>query len=418
MKRLWLSVLSAGLALVPGAEEPPAFPGAEGFGARATGGRGGGVYPVTNLNDDGPGSFRDAVRVGKRIVVFEVGGYIELKSPVHIASDITIAGQTAPGDGIGTKNFQVSFSNSRNIIVRYIRFRGGLAGSRGQDAASISKGENMIFDHVSVSWGRDENFSINNSRNITVQNSIIAEGLVPHSAGGLVQSPGVSLIRNLYIHNHTRNPKAKGQLQFVNNVVYNWGIAAFIEGDSAGRSEANVQGNYFIAGPSTKADAGPFTRGNLNFNIHAAGNYFVDARNGSKAEARLTTLADLGTVTVRATPFPFPPVTVLPGPQAYRRVLATAGASRRRDAIDARLVADVQNRTGGHISDPATVGGFGTLNSGVAPADRDRDGMPDAWEIKRGLNPNKPTDANAVAGSTGYTNVETYLNELVDSAAT
>ncbi|MES2464185.1 MAG: hypothetical protein V4671_26785, partial [Armatimonadota bacterium] len=156
----------------------PAFPGAEGFGGRASGGRGGAVYHVTNLNDTGPGSFRDAVSQGPRIVVFDVGGYIELKSPVAVASNITIAGQTAPGDGIGTKNEQISFSNVENVIVRYLRIRGGIDGRPGKDGASVFKGKNQIFDHVSVAWGRDETFSINESQDITVQNSIIAEGLL------------------------------------------------------------------------------------------------------------------------------------------------------------------------------------------------------------------------------------------------
>jgi pectate lyase len=386
-----------------------AFPGAVGFAARATGGRGGEVYHVTNLGDSGPGSLRDAVSTGPRIVVFDVGGYIDLLSPLSIKSNITVAGQTAPGDGIGTRGFQVSLSNATNVIVRYMRFRHGLTPNQNRDGVTINEGSNQIFDHVSVSWGRDENFSINNSTNITVQNSIISEGLDPHSCGGLVQSDGVTLYRTLYAHNKTRNPKVKGRNQFVNNVVYNWGSDAYIEGDSAGRSDANVVGNYFVKGASTGSGS-PFTRGNLNFHIYAAGNYHDGNRNGVLDGVPVTT-EDLGTVVVEPTPFPFPTVPESSAADAYRAVVAQAGASLRRDAIDRRVVADVTNETGAIITDPAAVGGFGSLAGGAAPADGDRDGMPDAWERANGHNPADAADGAAL-GPDGYSNVERYLNSL------
>ncbi|PAZ11716.1 pectate lyase [Streptomyces sp. SA15] len=388
-----------------------AFPGAEGFGAQATGGRGGEVYHVTNLNDSGPGSFRDAVSKGPRIVVFDVGGYITLASPLHVASDITIAGQTAPGDGVATRGYQVSFSNSDNVIVRYMRFRHGLTPNQNRDAVGIDKGSNMIFDHVSTSWGRDETFSINSSTDITVQYSIIAEGLAPHSCGGLVQSDGVTLGHNLYIHNKTRNPKSKGRLQYVNSVVYDWGSDAYILGDSAGVSNANAIGNYFVKGPSSSG--GPFSRANANYRIHAAGNFY-DGDVDGRLDGRETTRADLGPATVEDKPFAFPPVTVETAQQAYDAVLAGAGASLHRDSVDTRLVNDVVHQTGGIISDPASVGGFGTLRGGTPPPDTDRDGMPDAWERGQGLNPEDPSDAGRTDGgdANGYTNIERYLNEL------
>lgn len=389
----------------------PAFPGAVGFAAGATGGRGGPVYRVTTLADSGPGSLRDAVSAGPRIVVFDVAGYIELKSPLSVKSNLTIAGQSAPGQGVATRGYQVSFSGASNVIVRYLRFRHGLTPGQNRDGITINNGRNLIFDHVSVSWGRDENFSINSSTDVTVQKSIISEGLSPHSCGGLVQSTGVTLFQNLYQHNKTRNPKVKGTMQFVNNVVYNWGSDAFIEGDSAGRSEVNVVGNYFIKGPST-GSGGPFTRGNLNFHIHAAGNHH-DGDRDRQLDGVPTTAADLGNVVVESRPFPYPVIdATLTAQAAYDAVVRGAGASRERDAVDRRLVSELVDRTGAIIADPAAVGGFGTLTGAAAPADGDRDGMPDAWERANGLDPASAADGDDLAAD-GYSHVERYLNSLV-----
>jgi pectate lyase len=392
----------------------PAFPGAEGFGARATGGRGGAVYHVTNLNDAGPGSFRDAVSRGPRIVVFDVGGYIALKSPVAVASNITIAGQTAPGDGIGTRNEQISFSNVENVIVRYLRIRGGIDGRPGKDGASVFKGRGQIFDHLSVAWGRDETFSINESENITVQNCIIAEGLLRHSMGGLVQWNTISLHHNLYSTNNDRNPKAKGKIDFVNNVVYNWGADAFVAGGSAGRSDVNVVGNYFIAGPSSKRLDDPISRGNLNFHLFMDGNYFDANRNG-RIDGRAIARADVDdTMVWEPKRYDYPLVTTESAADACRRVLAGAGASLVRDAVDTRLIRNVLKGEGMLISDPAAVGGFGTLRGGTPPRDTDRDGMPDDWETKHGLDPKNPADATGDVDRTGYTNIEKYINGLAD----
>ena len=410
---LALVPLAADAAETPGPAHPiaalPAFPGAVGFGAQATGGRGGSVYHVTNLNDAGAGSLRDAVSKGPRIVVFDVGGYIDLKSPLSVQSNITIAGQTAPGQGVSTRGHQVSFSGATNVIVRYMRFRHGLIGSK-KDAVTIYDGHHQIFDHLSVSWGRDENFSINASTNITVQDSIIAEGLETHSCGGLIQSDGVTVYRSLYEHNKTRNPKVKGRMQFVNNVVYDWGSDAFIEGDSAGLSEANVIGNYFIKGPST-GDGSPFTRGNQNFHIHAGGNYVDSNRNGALDGVPVTT-AQLGDVVVEPVPFAFPPIPVGTAAAARDTIVTTAGASLHRDATDLRLIDDLVKGTGKLISDPAQAGGWAGLAGGTAPADTDRDGMPDQWERANGLDPADAADGNAT-GADGYPNIERYLNGLV-----
>lgn len=400
---------NAAATVAAAAPAAAAFPGAVGFAAAATGGRGGPVYHVTNLDDAGVGSLRDAVSRGPRIVVFDVGGYIALKSPLSVKSNITIAGQTAPGQGIGTRGYQVSFSGASNVIVRYVRFRHGLTPGQNRDGITINNARNLIFDHVSVSWGRDETFSINSSTDVTVQKSIIAEGLSPHSCGGLVQSQHVTLFQNLYQHNKTRNPKVKGTLQFVNNVVYNWGSDAFIEGDSAGLSEVNVVNNYFVKGPST-GSGGPFTRGNQNFHIYASGNYH-DANRNKILDGTPTTTADLGNVVVERAAFPYPVIPAGTAQEAHQAVVADAGASLRRDSVDQRLIADLVNQTGAIISDPAAVGGFGTLAGGAAPADRDRDGMPDAWEQANGLDAGNAADGAAYAAD-GYPNVERYLNSL------
>jgi rhamnogalacturonan endolyase len=400
----------------------PAFPGAAGFGANARGGRGGSVYIVTNLNDSGPGSFRDAVSQPNRYVVFTVGGVIRINSRIQVAPNLTIAGQTAPGEGITIYGNGLSFSNANNTITRYLRVRMGVVGDSGVDAVTIAEGDNMIFDHVSVSWGRDETFSISGTpSNVTVQDSIIAQGLFSHSAGGLLQtSGGVSIVRCLYIDNTTRNPKVKGVNEFVNNVVYNWGTGGgYILGDSAGDSFVNVIENYYIDGPSTTIQ--PFTRGNLNFHIYAQNNYHDDNLNG-QLDGAVVPQSGYTTVDWITTPFPYPTVgaagtlNVMPAPEAYDHVIANAGASRVRDRVDLRLIEEAQSlgSLGEIISnenDPP-MNGPGPVAGGRAPVDTDLDGMPDYWEIAAGLNPNVD-DHNGDADGNGYTNLEDYLNSLV-----
>ena len=207
-----------GLALLTcaaAATQLTAFPGAQGFGRFATGGRGGTVYHVTNLNDSGPGSFRDAVSQPNRTVIFDVAGVIDYQPPrYNIARNVTIAGQTAPGDGVALYGDGIGYTGSHNTITRFIRFRMG-HDAVGEDTVGIASGHDMIFDHISATWSLDEVFSISGSTedptNITIQASIIGQGLQDHSAGGLIQTDGgVSILRCLYIDNHTRNPKVKG----------------------------------------------------------------------------------------------------------------------------------------------------------------------------------------------------------------
>lgn len=413
------------LPLTSSLRAAPAFPGAQGFGANATGARGSGasVYVVTNLNDSGAGSFRDAVSQPNRYVVFRVGGIIAITSRIVFSPNLTIAAHTAPGDGITVYGNGVSFSNANNIVVRYLRIRMGIGGDSGKDCVTIASGDNMMFDHLSTSWGRDETFSISGTgSNITLQDCMIAMGLQTHSCGGLMETDGgVSLIRCLYIDNHTRNPKVKGKNEFVNCIVYNWGGGGgYIEGDSAGLSEVNVINNYFINGPQTSIAA--FSRGNANFNIYASNNFQDSNRNGA-LDGTVLSQASYGPVTWRTTPYAYPTVSGLLTPQqAYSHVAANVGAIKpRRDRVDNRYVAELQSLgTLGQIptnENDAPISGPGPIAGGTAPTDSDNDGMPNTWETANGTNPNV-ADHNGDVNGNGYPNLEDYLNSLAGIGVT
>jgi hypothetical protein len=390
----------------------PAFPGAEGFAAQATGGRGGTVYHVSNLNDSGPGSFRDAVSAEKRFVVFDVGGYIALHSAVSVRSYITIAGQTAPGEGIATRDYEVSFSNSHNVICRYMRFRQGVtAGQEHKSAVGMHAAQQIILDHVSIEWGRWDNLDMTGSKDITIQYTIIGEGVSPQRFGCLCESDGVTFSHDLWISNHSRNPKAKGRIQFINNVVYNWELDAFIEGASKGDNWDDVIGNYFIKGPSTGSH-GPFARGNEHAHVYAAGNLYAEDRDGT-LKGKPVTADDLGTITPLDAPFAEAKVTIDPADKAYEAVAAGVGSSLHRDGVDTRIVADLTSlgKLGKIIKDPEDVGGFGKIAGGTAPLDSDGDGIPDEWEIAHHLDPHDASDA-AKTNSDGYSNLEVYVNSV------
>jgi hypothetical protein len=383
-----------------------AFPGAEGFGRNAIGGRNGAVYVVSNLNDSGTGSLRDAVSKPDRIVVFSVGGLITIKDRIIVSKRISILGQTAPGDGITVYGNGWSFSNADDAIVRYIRIRMGKKGASGKDAITIAEGSNMIFDHVSVSWGRDETFSIsgNDVGNITIQNSVIAQGLQTHSCGGLIQTNlgnGISLFRNLYIDNKTRNPKVKGTNDFTNNVVYNWGGGGgYIAGDSSAASEANIVGNYFISGPSTTVTA--FTRGNSNFKGYVEGNFYDSNRDGKLDGTELgVASSNYGGMNIQTSKFSFSgPERTMTANEALEFVQERVGASKVRDAVDERLVAEVKSfgKMGQLISDEnaSPMSGPGTIDGGIQWVDENGNGIPDDVEGE-------------------FTDVEEWANSLVPS---
>ena len=435
-----------------------AFPEATGFGRFTTGARGAAnpqIYLVTNLNDSGVGSFRDAVSQPGRFVIFKVGGIVNLQSVVAVAANTTIAGQTAPGEGILFLGPRVSFSGANNTIARFMRIRYG-GTSQNQDASGIANGANIILDHMTFTWGTDEVFSVNWDSNgvapdnITIQNSIIGQGMHRHnhSAGGLMQPPPggkISLIGNLYICNKTRNNKIKGINEFVNNVVYNWGNygntyghtqsgeAYIMGGDSAGASYANIINNYFIGGPNTGPTVStPFSVGNANFNLYGSGNYFDNNKNGvldGTLVPQDLTGYPVGDITaIQPTSYDYPMKNpTLTAQAAYNNIVAGVGASYPvRDQVDQLMISDLSSKgtTATYVyvqTDLATQfgftnGGAGHIYGAPAPLDTDNDGMPDAWETANGLNPNV---ADALAVSTThapYLNIEVYINGLPNTA--
>ncbi len=401
----------------------PAFPGAEGFGKFATGGRTGSVYRVTNLNNAGAGSLRDAVSQPNRIVVFDVAGVIRITSRIVVSNNIYIAGQTAPGEGITVYGNGWSFSNAHNTICRYIRIRMGVTGDSGKDAVGIADGRNMIFDHCSISWGRDETFSINSStsENITIQNTIMSQGLMTHSAGGLMQAPGgITLYRNLYVDNQTRNNKIKGINQYVNNLVYNWTSGAYIMGgDSQGESFANAIGNVFIQGPGNGTR--PFSVGNSLYHIYENDNLHDNNRNGSFDPYVIPQSEFGGGPDFQATPYNYPALPTVAANTLLTNLLPTVGASLPyRDLADYYVINEVKSLglRGEFIAKEDALP-FGaptnwSLWGGNARVDSDADGIPDAWETANGLNPASAADAMQIAGN-GYTNIENYINSITAS---
>lgn len=429
-----------------------AFPGAEGYGRFAKGARAGTtqeVYHVTNLNDAGKGSFRDAISQPNRIVVFDVSGIIKVSSRLVFSKNLTIAGQTAPGEGVILYGNGVSFSAAENIIVRYLRMRMGLGGDSGKDAAGIANGGNMIFDHISTTWGRDENFSVSwdskgsEPQKITIQNSIIGQGLMVHACGGLIQTNGgVTLYRNLYIDNKTRNPKVKGLNQFVNNVVYNWGDGgAYILGDTEGLSWGVITNNYFIKGPVNGTQA--FTRATPTFQVYQKGNiidYNKDGiLNGFEAvqdnfRRNENDLTSTNVTFVNSyDDFDFTGYTLGRNPEApvkhpaivgeataresYDWIVENVGATLpARDQVDAYMIDELLSlgTKGALINNESELGlpnSVGYIFNGNRLADTDNDGMPDVWENANELNKNDATDAVKVADN-GYLNIENYINGI------
>ena len=352
-----------------------AFPGAEGFGQFASGGKGGDMFHVTTLDDSGTGSFRDAVSKPNRVVVFDVGGIIALKSNVAVSSDISLLGQTAPGAGVMLYGGSVSFSGQSNVIVRYLRFREGIAGDKGKCSVNISKGSNMIFDHCSIQWGRWDCLGLTQgSQNITFQHCIIGEGIDPQRFGSLSDSvTNITYTHNLWINNQSRNPKAKGRIQYINNVVYNWGVTGLVGGHSGADHFLDAVGNYFIAGPNSNQHfVGQFTATDHVFQK----DNFADLDKDGKFNGRPVVAADFGsgeeapTFEKDYTVGPLKNVKVESAASALSNVLAQAGCSLHRDFVDARLIDEVKSfGTRGKIShNEAEVGGTGEFKEVHAPA--------------------------------------------------
>jgi len=421
---LVIATMAAGEAVAA----PLAFPGAEGFAAMVTGGRKGQVVHVTTLADSGSGSLRDAVSQGSRIVVFDVSGVIKLADVLVVGGDnITLAGQSAPGDGITIYGRETSFSSRSNIIVRYLRFRQGMTDSSGsaKKTVNITDGQNMIFDHVSIQWGRWDNFGITGtSSTVTLQNSIIGEGVPPQNFGSIIDGEqDITIAHNLWIDNNERNPKFKANGECTNNVVYDWGTGGGIIGGHSGTDwYEDYIGNYLIAGP-TAVDKF-FTFYTNTDHAYQTGN-MVDVNKDGQLNGRAVVNADFQgtsppTFETAAHSKPAVPVTVLSAEDAYARVVAQAGTCQHRDAVELRLIGQLTSlgTKGAIIADESDVGGQPAMTQVTRPAgfDTDGDGIPDTWETAHGLNPNSASDGNGDYTGDGYTNVEKYLNEQADLA--
>ncbi|AXP81339.1 Arabinoxylan arabinofuranohydrolase precursor [Mariniflexile rhizosphaerae] len=431
----------------------PAFPGAEGFGRYTTGGRGGQVIYVTNLNDSGAGSLRAAVSAsGPRIVMFKVSGVIALQSDLKITNgDITIAGQTAPGDGICLKNYSLYVSAS-NVIIRYIRSRMGDEAGNQNDAMWGRNQSNIILDHCSLSWSIDETGSFYDNSNFTMQWCIVSESLKnsvhdkgAHGYGGVWGGQKASFHHNLLAHHDSRNPRLLGAkftnepeavlLDYRNNVVYNWGSNSTYGGEGG---SFNLVNNYYKPGPATKSGVstrifspnpqaagaalpegtwgmfyinGNYMNGSATVTNDNWSGVFPNPSTKDKEELKSTSVYTFGDITTHS------------ATDAFTQVLAHAGASLSRDAIDTRIVTETQNgtythtgsngSTNGIIDSQGDVGGWPTYSSTVAPSDSDGDGMPNQWELDHGLNMNDAADGVAYTLNSIYTNVEIYLNSLV-----
>jgi len=415
----------------------PAFPGAEGFGSDTAGGRGGRVIEVTNLNESGAGSLRAALEAsGPRIVVFRTGGTITLTSNLKISNPyITVAGQTAPGDGIQIRGAAITVI-THDVVIRGLRIRTGDGpgpSPDNRDAMQVEaqNGEvyNVVIDHCSFSWGIDENvaFYYKDTHDVTLSNSIISEALYnslhskgPHGMGftsgqadGSTYGPkNIAIIGNLFVSNDQRNPRLSLSSAFVaNNVVYNRGLKDVDIGSGVEAQHVTVVGNLFLKGNSYKGN---------NKSIFIRN----DAPAGSRIFANDNDCSSYNSGVCYEYHTSFNPITDSPPvwPLGYvakpssailDSVLTNAGARPFNPGpVDTRIINNVRNGTGNIIDSQSQVGGWPTLRPGSAAQDTDRDGMPDNWEVNHGLNSNDPNDQNSDRNSDGYTNIEEYINSF------
>lgn len=441
--------------------KPLAFPTAEGYGKYTVGGRGGKVYEVTNLNDSGEGSLRAAVEAeGPRTVVFRVSGTIDLKRALSIKNPyITIAGQTAPGDGICIKRYPLNIG-ADEVIIRYIRVRLGNETGNDTDAISCRYRKNIILDHVSASWSIDETMSVYHCENVTIQWCMITESLFnsnhvkgSHGFGGIWGSNNSSYHHNLIAHHSSRNVRwasGGGNNDYRNNVLYNWGYNSSYGGEKQqvgnpkfSSFKINFVSNYYKPGPATLAGevsyriVNPSYRGENDYGMWYVANNVMEGNEKVSADNWNGGVQPKGGEKMLKkfrldTPWNSMKINEQSPEEAYKTVLANAGCTLpKRDVIDNRIVDEVRNgyatyegasykklkkvkdtsKKTGIIDSQEDVGGWPLLKSAPAPADSDHDGMPDEWEKKNGLNPNDPADGNTV-NEDGYTNLEKYLNSL------
>jgi pectate lyase len=459
MNNLFLKAIISLVAISHSWSQQIAFPGAEGFGKYTKGGRGGVVYEVTNLNDSGEGSLRTAVEAsGPRTVVFTISGTIELESPLRIKHPyLTIAGQTAPGDGICIRKYPVII-DADHVIIRFLRIRLGDESGGDYDAISARFVSNIILDHVSASWSVDETVSIYHCDSITVQWCIVSESMFQsnhikgsHGFGGIWGSNRGTYHHNLLAHHSSRNPRmasGSGNTDYRNNVIYNWGYQSLYGGekyqkgnDKFNFSSFNIIANYYKPGPATKPGevmhriASPSYRNETD----DFGKWFI-ADNVVEGNANVTADNWDGGVQTKISlekikldrPWPSMPINLQTVPEAYHSVLENAGAILPvRDAVDSRIIEETRGgfatyegvgyKEKNKVSDPTEkcgiidtqddVGGWPLLKSAPAPKDTDHDGIPDEWELNNGLDPNNAGDRNAISED-GYTMLEKYLNSI------
>ncbi len=450
----------------PTAQQQLAFPSAEGYGKYTVGGRGGKVYEVTTLADDGVGSLREAVNAsGPRTVVFRVSGTIQLKKELRINNPyITIAGQTAPGDGICLRGYPLSI-HADEVIIRYIRVRLGDETKTESDAISARLHKHLILDHVSASWSVDETMSIYHCDSITVQWCLISESLFGsnhmkgnHGFGGIWGGNYSTYHHNLIASHSSRNPRFAGgcgYVDFRNNVIYNWGFNSIYGGGALHKNgrdprflvkhaDVNIVNNYFKPGPATvggkvrhrianpswaNGDCGKwYIQGNV-----MEGNERVTADNWDGGVQPNSNLPYVMDSIHRKEPWQSMPIRMETAADAFSSVLKGVGAAfPKRDQVDERILSDVRNgkatyegktyksihklidqqAKSGIIDSQSEVGGWPLLQSTEAPKDTDHDGIPDEWELRHGLDPNSPADGAQRSRDSHYTHLEEYLNTL------
>lgn len=437
----------------------PVFPGAAGFGTTTLAGRSGQVLEVTSLADDGPGTLRAAVKTqGPRIIVFRVGGTITLHSHLEIHEPfLTIAGQTAPGDGILINGAGMMIF-THDILVQHIRLRPGAfsaiapdvndaLGILGKTAGANNDAYNLVFDHISASWGEDENVSSGfGAHDFTISSSIISEALDKarhdkggHSAGLLLSDNTncVSVHHTLFAHNAFRNPllSGGGRHDISNNVIYDWRDIATELSPQDRIMQTNIVGNCYLPGPSSNRDIRE-----VIYHMGDPGRYIVDSSELLSGAGQLQLFVEGNQSPHRSDPsmnewaivssgwdgslapetfrvknaFSVPKIPLLSVANVCNMVPENAGAHRpKRDIIDTRIVDEVRQSKGRIINNPSDVGGFPMMNSADPPADTDHDGMSDTWEMQNGLDPQDPSDGSHDDDGDGYTNIEHYLHSLL-----
>jgi hypothetical protein len=444
--KLLLIVLAVFFADCALSAQPIAFPGAEGYGKYTTGGRGGKIIYVTNLNDTGRGSLRAAIKDSTcRTIVFKVSGTIFLQKKLEIKfGNVTIAGQTAPGAGICVAGFPFSIE-ADNVIIRFLRFRMGDINMVEGDALGAIGYKNIIIDHCSMSWSTDECGSFYKNHAFTLQWCIISESLYSsvhkkgsHGFGGIWGGYDVTFHHNLISGNASRNPRFNGtrlgetitdRVDYRNNVLYNWGYNSAYGGEMG---QYNMVANYYKPGPATQLKKNHriveiTSEENLDYGKFYVAENFVEGNAGvseNNWNGGVNTKGDI--LKVRADkPFTFEPIRQHTAKEAYDLVLKFGGASFSRDSVDMRIITDVKNGTAkygatyegggkGIIDSQKEVGGWPVLAQVESPLDNDNDGIADDWEVAHNLNPNSASDGNII-NNDGYTNLELYLNGLVDS---